>query len=192
MKPRHIYYVLVVLLIFWAGGFVWFTGMIPNKPSEDKTDTDAIVVLTGGGLRLERGFELLAEGMAPQMFISGVEDGVTVRELLNKKEYHEFSGKIPPHSITLGYQARSTVGNAEEIASWVKREHIETIRLVSGNYHIPRSVYEIHRVAPSLVIIPDPVFPKHFENNEWGQSVTGIRLVVSEYHKYIISIITGK
>ena len=109
--------------------------------------------------------------------------------LLRKKEYHAFAGHIPEGSVTLGYQAHSTLGNAEETAQWVAREHIKSIRLVTGSYHIPRSVYELHEAMPGIVIIPEPVFPSHFAHNEWWQFSASIRLVLSEYHKYVTSMI---
>lgn len=182
----------VILLLAWGAGLRWFTTLIPNTPATDKTHTDAIVVLTGGGLRLERGFQLLLEGSAPRMFVSGVEDGLTVAMLLEKKEYREFSGKVPLQNITLGYKARSTKGNASEIAEWASKEHIKSIRLVSGNYHIPRSLFEIHQAAPDLVIIPEPVFPQYFEGNRWWMSTKSIRLVISEYHKYVINLVMSR
>jgi uncharacterized SAM-binding protein YcdF (DUF218 family) len=183
---------ILCLILAWGTGLVWFTTLIPDTPAKDDLNTDAIVVLTGGGLRLERGFELLAQGRAPRMFISGVEDGLTVAMLLNKKEYHDFAGKIPPNSVILGHKARSTTGNALEIAEWVKAENVKTIRLVSGNYHIPRSMHEIKQAVPELTIIAEPVFPRHFEENRWWDSWTGIRLVVSEYSKYVVSFLIAK
>jgi uncharacterized SAM-binding protein YcdF (DUF218 family) len=184
--------IVLVLFLVWGVGLWQFTTLIPDAPATDTTHTDAIVVLTGGGLRLERGFQLLMEGRAPRMFISGVEDGLTVATLLDKKEYHAFAGKVPVENITLGYKARSTKGNASEIAEWAGREHIKSIRLVSGNYHIPRSLFEIHQAAPDLTIIPEPVFPQYFEGNQWWMNKKSIRLVISEYHKYMINLVMSR
>jgi len=182
-------YPLLAVIVVWCAGLLWFITIIPDEPASDASNVDAIVVLTGGGLRLERGFELLTQGRAPKMFISGVEDGVTLTGLLRNKEYKEFADTIPHGSVTLGHKARSTAGNASEIAEWVARENVKTIRLVTGNYHMPRSVRIIHRAIPDMIIIPEPVFPSHFENNEWWQFLSSIRLVISEYHKYMITLI---
>jgi uncharacterized SAM-binding protein YcdF (DUF218 family) len=180
---------LAAVALLWSAGLIWFVTLIPSGPATDTTATDAIVVLTGGSLRLDRGFELLTQGRAQKMFVSGVEDGVTLASLLRSREYHVFADHIPPGGVTLGYRARSTVGNAEETAQWVAREGVRSIRLVTGNYHIPRSVYELREAMPGIAIIPDPVFPGHFANNGWWQSTGNIRLVISEYHKFVASVI---
>ncbi len=178
-----------LLFLIWGTGLVGFISLIPYEPVQDNQTTDAIVVLTGGGLRLDRGFQLLAEHRAQKMFISGVEDGITLASILRKKEYHGYAGQISPQDITLGYKARSTVGNAEETAGWIVEHHIKSIRLVTGNYHMPRSELELHYAIPGIVIIPEPVFPGHFEHNEWWQWGDSIKLVLSEYHKYLASIL---
>jgi uncharacterized SAM-binding protein YcdF (DUF218 family) len=178
---------LFLFALFWSGGLLWFVTLIPTEPAHDQLNTDAIVALTGGSLRLERGFQLLTEGRAKKMFISGVENGVTLASLLKSKEYRAFATHIPEAGVAVGYKARSTVGNAEETAQWMAREHVHSIRLVTGNYHIPRSILELHEVAPDVIIIPEPVFPRHFDHNAWWQWGDSIRLVISEYHKYVAS-----
>jgi len=181
--------IFALFAFIWVCGLCWFITLIPSQPATDTIATDAIVVLTGGSGRLEHGFELLAAGRAPKLLITGVEDGLTLPALLRKKEYLPFSEHVPANSVTLGYQARSTVGNAEETAEWAARGHIKSIRLVTANYHIPRSVYELHATMPDVLIIPEPVFPSHFAHNAWWQFSGGIRLVLSEYHKYVTAII---
>src|SRR5579872_5131607 len=123
MWLKRILPLLLLLCLLWGAGLMWFITLIPAAPTQDQQNTDAIVVLTGGSLRLERGFELLAVGRARKMFISGVENGVTLASLLRKKEFSAFAGHIPEGSVTLGYRAHNTVGNAAETAEWVAREH---------------------------------------------------------------------
>ena len=180
---------LVLVAVCWCIGLALFIRQIPATPATDEAKTDAIVVLTGGSLRLDRGFELLTQGRADKMFISGVEDNITLAALLRSKEYREFEGKVPEQNVTLGHYARSTVGNADETAAWVTREKIRSIRLVTASYHMPRSIHELGSVMPGVTIIADPVFPSHFANNGWWQSAANIRLVILEYHKYVASML---
>lgn len=184
-------YLLFFLALAWGIGFCTFVAMIPQQPGEPPVHADAIVVLTGGNLRLESGFELLAQGRAPRMFISGVESGVTLSTLLRQPSYRPFASRIMPGSVTLGYKAHSTSGNASEIAEWVQKEHVQSILLVTGNYHIPRSLYELHMATPNLIILPEPVFTRHFKDDSWWQSWASARLVLSEYHKYIATLLLG-
>jgi len=183
---RFFKYLILVIILFWGIGFFWFTTLIPNISNQDTSSADAIVVLTGGGLRLERGFELLIQKRATKIFVSGVEEGVTLNSLLHNKEYREFEGKFPSEEVKLGYKAHSTVGNAIEATEWIKKENIKSIILVTGTYHIPRSLHEFARLNPTLKIIPEPVFPKNFENNDWWQHYDSLKLVISEYNKYLL------
>ena len=185
---KKIKYLLLIIILFWATGFYWFSTLIPETSNKNTSTVDAIIVLTGGGLRLEKGFELLAQKQAKKMFISGVEEGITLNNLFNNKEYREFNGKFSNEEITLGYKAHSTVGNAIEATNWIKQQNINSIILVTGNYHIPRSLHEFKKLNPTLTIISEPVFPKKFENNRWWLHYDSLRLVVSEYNKYLASI----
>lgn len=182
----------ICIAIIWSAGLAYFIHLIPFVPSDNTERTDAIVVLTGGSLRLERGFQLLQEGKADHLFISGVENGITLESLLKNKEIWPYASAIPQSRIELGHKARSTFGNAEETAEWMERNHIKTIRLVTGNYHIPRSVHEIHQSALDVVIIPEPVFPGRFSHNDWWQSLDSMKLVISEYHKYAASVLAHR
>jgi uncharacterized SAM-binding protein YcdF (DUF218 family) len=188
-RLKYIFLTLWIFTLVWTSGLLWFITLIPSRPSQDTRPADAIIVLTGGPLRLDHGFQLLMEGRAQKMFVSGVDSGVTLPLLFSKKEYRPYYGHVPLSSITLGYKARSTSGNAEETAEWMASEGVHSIRLVTANYHIPRSVYELQQAAPNVVIIAEPVFPKYFDHNDWWQWGEGIRLVVTEYCKYVTSVI---
>jgi uncharacterized SAM-binding protein YcdF (DUF218 family) len=149
--------------MFWLLGFFIFTITLPTTPSDMTQKTDAIVVLTGGKGRVELGFSLLNAGLGNRLFISGVHPGVNMETLIKKQ-------KIPKHltkslsNTELEYSAQDTAGNAKETAKWVKTHNISTIRLVTGNYHIRRSLIEFKRLLPDLHIIPHPV-PEEFSLN---------------------------
>ncbi|MGZ8350588.1 MAG: YdcF family protein, partial [Allosphingosinicella sp.] len=66
-------------LLLYVLGYAAFAVMLPRPAGDERTD--AIVVLTGGSGRLERGFELVERGLAPRMLISGVERTVRPNEL---------------------------------------------------------------------------------------------------------------
>ncbi len=69
-------------LALWTAGLVRFAGQIPSGVDDPISRTDAIVVLTGGSERLATGLQLLAEGRAGKLFVSGVHRGVDVSQLL--------------------------------------------------------------------------------------------------------------
>ena len=67
------------IALVWALGFAWFAIFLP-QPLDGRT-TDAIVVLTGSGGRIDRGLELMQAGAAKRMLISGVDRSVRPHEL---------------------------------------------------------------------------------------------------------------
>ncbi len=188
---KHIFYTLLFFALVWFTGLVWFVTMLPIAPATLNLQTEAIVVLTGGAGRLEKGFTLLLEDKAPRLFISGVEVGVELPELLKQKEIAPIADKIPLQKVELGHNARSTFQNAEETSAWVKQNHIKSIRMVTANYHMPRSLLEMQQAIPDVTILPEPVFPPEFNGN-WLMTESALFLVLSEYHKFLISYAAHK
>lgn len=153
-----------------------------NEPKKiDKTD--AIIVLTGGTNRVTRALDLLSDGKAEHLFISGVNKGVKLQELIKLWGYKK---PLPDCCIILGYEAESTLGNAIEARKWVNENHIKTVRLITATYHMPRSMLEFRHALPDIAIIKHPVLPgKQFTPDQkqfW-------KLCFVEYHKLIISLI---
>src|SRR5215510_11402230 len=79
---RQLVHVLLALVIVWLGGFLAFAAAIPAKVADTDRPVDAIVVLTGGDVRLAEGFVLLDRGLAKKMLISGVSKGVELPALV--------------------------------------------------------------------------------------------------------------
>ena len=174
--------VIVIVVGVWLGGIFAFVGLIPLAQPIIDTKTDAIVVLPGGSGRLNMGLALLSSMRAKKLFVSGVYQGVDVRELL------EISRRDPEElscCIVLGYAAGSTAGNANETAEWLASENFASLRLVTANYHMPRSLLEFRHAMPDMTIIPHPVFPPRFKRQQWWRWPGTARLIFAEFHKYV-------
>lgn len=179
---------LGLALVALIGGFVWFVGEMPTREETSERPSDAIVVLTGGSGRLTTGFELLAAGRAEKLFVSGVYQGVEVGELLR------LARNAPQElacCIVLGYDADDTRGNAAETAAWMAEEGYVSLRLVTAGYHMPRSLLEFRRRLPDTEILPHPVFPEAFRQDDWWIWPRSLGLVVSEYVKYLAALLRG-
>jgi uncharacterized SAM-binding protein YcdF (DUF218 family) len=177
---------ILAVLIAWGAGFLTFVAAIPEMVDDAKRETDAIVVLTGGSGRLEEGITLLSEKRAKKLFVSGVYEGVDVRQLL------DISRKAPEEltcCIALGYAANSTLGNAIETAEWLADERFRSIRLVTASYHMPRSLIEFRHAMPNVYIVPHAVFPPQFKRDEWWQWPGTAQLILIEYLKFLAATI---
>lgn len=170
----------------WGWGLVWFAGSIPRTVADPDRETDAIVVLTGGSLRLETGFELLSRRLAKKLFVSGVRRGVQIEELLRVTG---LTAEDMECCITLGYKAGDTGENARESASWLKANDIRSIRLVTSGYHMPRSLLEFSGTVPAVEIVPHPVFAEHVMLDEWWRRPGTAGLVMAEYNKYLLAAV---
>lgn len=178
--------VLLSLLLLWLGGLVLFTQRIPMGPEDVHTKTDGIVVFTGGKARLYAGFLLLHEGYAPQLLISGVNKDATLNDL---KLAAKVEFPIPQNQITLDFQADDTIENASEAAKWALNHHMKSLRLVTSNYHMPRSLLELHQELPDVEIIPHPVAAKSFHRSKWWLDREVMMNVLREYNKYLFALI---
>lgn len=186
MRRTFIRTLLLILLAVtaWTTGLVWYVDTLPKPPINDSLGhTDGVVVLTGGTGRLQIALELLSAKKTDQLFITGVYRGVDVSELLR------LSKQAPAElacCITLDYEADDTLENAHQSAAWVRRMNIKSIRLVTSDYHIRRSLMEFRMAMPDLVIVPHPVTPPHLNLSQWWQSKTLVRLMAREYSKFLI------
>ena len=162
-------------------GLVGFAGTIPKEVEDPDSTTDAIVVLTGGSLRLTAGFHLFTEHRAPLLFVSGVNRDVEAASL---PALVGADKEALACCVTLGHAAGDTIGNAEETAAWAAEHKIRSIRLVTAAYHMPRSLLEFRRLMPGVTILPHPVFPTGFDRDRWWSSAS-ISLVAGEYTKYL-------
>lgn len=174
---------VVVVAVVWIFGLFQFADEIPARVVDETTRTDAIVVLTGGSLRLGKGLDLLSQGLADNLFISGVYQGIDVRKLLKivKRKPEELE-----NSISIGI-ATNTTGNAMETRVWMASGKFRSMRLVTAAYHLPRSLLEFRNAMPGLTIIPHPVFPEHVKRERWWTWPGTASLLISEYNKFLLA-----
>ena len=173
------WYLTVLILSLWIIGFVAFCLYAFSFKFQSPERVDGIAVLTGAGERIPAALDLLNSDYADRLLISGVHESVRPGDLLTS---------FPPtvrDRVSLGYRAEDTRGNAAEIADWVNGAKLNSILLITSFYHMPRSLFEVLKLKPSLQVIPFPIFPKSFND-----SVDWIRtryawLLFLEYHKFM-------
>ena len=176
-----------VAAVIWIFGLFQFADGIPGSVVDEATRTDAIVVLTGGSRRLGKGLDLLSQGLAENLFVSGVYRGVEVDEILR---VFRQAPEALECCVALGHSATDTRSNAHETARWMVLEGFSSLRLVTASYHMPRSLVEFRRVMPDVQLIAHPVFPAHVRLDAWWRWPGTASLLASEYTKYLVATVT--
>lgn len=162
-----------LVLLAWALGFAAFVIGLPQPREEGKTD--AIVVLTGGPGRIERGLSLLKAREAKRMLISGVNRNVRPHELALA---HKAPLGLFDCCVDLGFEAADTRSNGLETARWLERHKYRTVRLVTTDWHMRRARHELSRATgDDIEIVTDAV-----------KSRAGFAMLFREYHKYLLSV----
>ncbi len=162
---------IALLILVYALGYALFVLLLPRAGDERRTD--AIVVLTGGAKRIERGLDLLGRGRADRMLISGVER--TVRPVELAAEYKADTALFQC-CIDLGRESVDTRSNAEEVSRWVERRKVKSVRLVTTDWHMPRASFELSRqLGDDIEVVGDAV-----------PSNPSFRTLFTEYNKYLL------
>ena len=169
----------LTLCLIWLLGWMWFAAsVVQMKPEDEWIKTDAVIVLTGGDKRVNTGLDLVAAGEADYLFISGVNAQVKPEELVAL--WTGDHAKVLP-KITLGYVADSTASNATESRDWIAKNKIKSVRLVTANYHMARSMLMFKKQLPDVAIFSHPVVPDNFV--PWREQFWP--LTFSEYNKWL-------
>ncbi len=185
---KTLFRIVLVLVALWFGGLIRFVGDIQTM-RQTNVAADAIVVLTGSQGRVTEGLELLARDPSRRMLISGVDTRTDKAALA--RAYPD-SAALITCCVTLGPDAKDTVGNAEEIARWAIREGVRSLIVVTAAYHMPRSLVELKRTTASFRLEPWPTRTGTDDPDRWSEDRrTFLRLVV-EYHKYVFSLLRAR
>jgi uncharacterized SAM-binding protein YcdF (DUF218 family) len=161
--------IIAFVLLAWILGFVWFALFLPQPAPKDKSD--AVVVLTGGANRIDRGLAILESGGAKRMLISGVDLDVKPQELAAEYDRPQ---KLFDCCIDLGFRAVDTRSNALETARWAAKHKVKTMRLVTHDWHMRRARLELDQVLPDTVSV----------TNDAVSTQPSFAVLFKEYNKY--------
>ena len=179
--------ITATFFVFWIGGFCFFANKINHINIDNNKQTDAIIVLTGGRNRINEASKLFNENKAKYLFISGVAKDITIENIQNTQDI-KFNNI---QNTEIGHNAENTVENAKETKLWIEKNEIESIRLVTSNYHIYRSLIEFRKYLKNIEILPHPVYSQYIEK-KWWKSWQTFSLIFKEYNKLICAYILSK
>lgn len=185
MTASRILSAVIVILLLWTAGLFGYVRHIEaldahGRQTLQSAPNQSIVVLTGGDQRIAAGLRLLQQGIAPEMFISGVGTGVRLQDILPELP-EELARRI-----VLGRKASDTLGNAHEVADWLQSAgDAPRVVLVSGHYHLPRALGYLKWRMPEVRWIPIAAHPQALPLADWYRYPLGWRLLSSEMAKFL-------
>lgn len=167
---------LAGLVTLWAFGFLWFAFFLPQpaKPAR----SDAIIVPTGAGGRIERGLDLLRARQSGHLLVTGVDPEVKPNEFAVE---YEVAPQLMRCCVTLDFAAVDTRGNARESAAWVSRGGYKRLRLVTSDWHMNRAAFELRRALPGGVEVTTDAVP----------SDPSFDTLFLEYHKLLAAMLVS-
>lgn len=181
---RFVLYLLLLLAFVFAAGFLWFVEVLqPSVVQTVERHADGIVVLTGGRDRISRSLDLLEDGRAQRLLISGVHPSTSAQQIarINSKRMRLFDC-----CVDLDRKALDTIGNAEETARWAVQNSFRSLFVVTSAYHMPRALIELEAKMPSVALYPKPVYHNELDLAHWYESSSITALLLREYVKYIL------
>lgn len=169
------------LLLVGFAAFVAYA-VVERRPS--LPEADGVVVLTGGEDRIAVAIGLLQQGMGRRLLISGVNPR-TSAEAIGRQTGQR--AELFRCCIDIGREASDTVGNAEEARDWARARGFRSLIVVTSSYHMPRALSEFARAMPGVTLRAHPVVSRSLKQHPWWGSVGTIRLLASEYLKFVAS-----
>lgn len=175
--------IFAVALMWLVGLFVFAERVRSLTPAPEPGRADAIVALTGpSSERVNAAIRLLEQGKGDRLLISGVNRDVRRQEL---RALTPGSNTLFNCCVDLGFEAEDTVGNAQEIAEWVKAKGYDNLIVVTSDYHMPRSLLELRAAAPGVRMTAFSVPTPSLDNAQWWRADVSARRMTLEYLKYL-------
>lgn len=181
---RRAFFLALFFFVVLFAGFIAFAFKVERQTIQLDQKADGMIVLTGGADRIPDAIELFSKGHANRMLITGVNPGITRAEIGRLNPKHR---ELIDCCVDLGYEALNTSGNAREARRWTEQNAIRrSLIVVTSNYHMPRALAELHDGLPGLELIAYPVVSAKMRDSNWWQSSQAVRLMSSEYLKYVL------
>lgn len=169
-------------VVFVIIAFANFVRDVNALSAPNPVRADGIVVVTGGQARIEVALQLLEDGAAQRLLISGVYDSTDSSMLAQRTQVDT---ALFDCCVDLDHAALDTAGNAREAARWVTEHGFTSLLVVTSAYHVPRTTNEIARLLPGVELIAFPIDPTADNQRASAQVVNSwpVSLLVREFTK---------
>ena len=179
-------FLIVLAVIALVTGFIAYTLTVFSSSFYEHyqiahVEPDAVIVLTGGKGRLSSALALFKEADAKFLFILGVSKTAALESIFSQGE---LSG-VKTENIVLDKASQTTYENALYAKDYLDERTVESVVLVTSNYHMKRALFIFESVLPANInIIPYAIGSENFQLNDWWLHPKSLKLAFAEYLKY--------
>ena len=162
MKSKFsILFILIFLGIFSQLVLLGFYNNINSYNITNGTPLEGIAVLTGGKGRIAKGIKLFkSSSPGSYLIISGVDKNIKNIDIVPKE-------LLKNNRVFIDRKSETTIDNAEAIIKWANQYRIGNIRIITSDYHMPRSMLILLRKSKSLNFYADPVISNIHSRDTW-------------------------
>lgn len=183
LAVAFVLYLLSPWLLPWAGNFLVADEGPPRK-------ADGVLVLAGDsfGHRILRGAEMVKQGFAPVVFVSGPhevygfsEDQLAIQYVVKHK------GLPAEWFVGLSNKANSTQDEARELLPELRRRGVKRLLLVTSSYHTRRATRIFRQIGaqitPEIQVHPVSAPDAIFQPDRWWHSRPAQKIFLLEWTK---------
>jgi uncharacterized SAM-binding protein YcdF (DUF218 family) len=184
-NKKILYSAIIIITISLIIHFTYYLLQIPNNNDEkDKlTKTDAIIVLTGDKYRISEGIRIFKNGFGKRLLISGVNEKITDAKIKSLYGNDTETRNLFDCCIDIDRISENTFQNSRETYFWARDLNLNSLLVVTSNYHIPRVKLEFSRF-----FYEDNLYYKSVnitDDDNSNLSIEMIKKYLLEYTKYL-------
>lgn len=171
--------ILILFLLVVLGPFAGSFLVIHENPQK----SDVIIVLSGGSNNLNVGIDLYEQKYAPKIMVSNAHDYNLIVTMKKRK--------TPSTSFILETKADSTYTNAIYTKDLMLRHRLNSAIIVTPDYHMRRVKFHFDKVykGTGITFTYYSVETPNFHPHKWWQDKNSIRIVFTEYTKFVGNMI---
>ncbi len=176
----------LLLLIVFHNSILWSLGAVLEK-NEAPRKAEMVVVIGGDyrGNRILKAAELVREGYAPKVLVSGIEGMYGAHESDLEIDFAVRRGFPREEFVPFHYPALSTVDEARADIGELRRLGVHSYLLVTSEYHTARARRIFAREGKDLEVHSVSAPALYWQNGEWWKNREGRKLWFNETAKTI-------
>ena len=170
--------ILVFTGLYFFSSFIKFYSKIQGYEPTIESPTEGIAVLTGGKGRIAKGIKLFKSSPNSYLLISGVDKGIKNIDIVPE----DF---LKNNRVFIDRKSETTIDNADEIINWARENNIGNIRIITSDYHMPRSMLILLKKSNRINFYADPVISDIHVRDTMLSNSKLLIFLIEEYLKYL-------